>query len=155
ISPRVFDLPIVHQTADATVYRNDQVLPRARIASNLADNMIDTSAPGSSIQSLTDSGNTVTIRAVSPANGYLILADTYYPGWHALVDGTPTPIELANTAFRAVKLSAGEHVIEFRYEPASVKIGAAITIVCGVIVLIGLTVTRQASRRASAKRGRA
>lgn len=143
LSPRSLDLPIAARTLDATIYRNDQVWPRAWIASDLADFAGDLSSNKASIQSLTDSGNTVTIRAASPFDGYLILADTYYPGWQASVDGTPTPIEVANTAFRAVKLAAGDHTIEFRYEPASVKIGALITVVCGVIVLIGLAATRR------------
>ena len=73
----------------------------------------------------------------------MILADTYYPGWHASIDGVPVPIELANTAVRAVKLPAGDHVIEFRYEPDSVKIGATITLMCGLIVAIGLALSRR------------
>jgi hypothetical protein len=150
-SPRSLDLPIVYRADDVTIYRNDQALPRARIVLDLAANGRITIAPESSIKSLTDSGNTVTIRAVSPMAGYLVLADVYYPGWHAWVDGTQVPIELANTAFRAVKLTVGEHVIEFRYEPASVQTGAALTVVSGLIVLSGWILTQ----RPSAKRGRA
>jgi uncharacterized membrane protein YfhO len=147
VSPRSLDLPIVYQMGDVTIYHNDQALSRAWIAPDLASERVDTPTPESSIKSLTDSGNAVTIRAASPVGGYLILSDVYYPGWVALVDGTATPIELANTAFRAVKLTAGDHTIEFRYEPDSVKTGGAITIICGLIVLIGLTFTR---RRVSA-----
>jgi len=142
VSPRTLDLPIVYQAPDVTIYRNDQALPRAWIAPDIAANMIDLRLPESSIESLTDSGNAVTIRAVSPTAGYLILADVYYPGWQAFVDGTPASIEVANTALRAVKLSVGEHTIEFRYEPASVQIGAIITMVCGVLVLGGLIAAR-------------
>ncbi|MBP7686308.1 MAG: YfhO family protein [Thermoflexales bacterium] len=143
LSPRALDLPIVYQTPDVTVYRNEQVWPRARIVPDRTDFPDNSSVRGASIESLTDSGNTVTIRAVSPTSGYLILADVYYPGWQAWVDGTPTPIEVANTAFRAVKVAAGDHTIEFRYEPASVQIGAAITLTCGLIVLLALLLRRR------------
>jgi hypothetical protein len=144
VSPRSLDLPIVYRAPDVTIYRTDQTVPRARIGRDPADFSDVASIRGSSIESLTDSGNTVTIRAASPTDGYLILSDAYYPGWRALIDGTPTPIELANSAFRAVKLTAGAHTIEFRYEPDSVKFGAMITIGCGLIVIIGLTLTRRA-----------
>jgi uncharacterized membrane protein YfhO len=126
-----------------TIYRNDQALPRARILPDLADISGDSSVRGSSIESLTDSGNTVTIRAVSPMDAYLILADVYYPGWRASIDGVTVPIEVAAGVWRAVKLPGGAHTIEFRYDPDSVKMGAAITIMCGLIVLIGLALTQR------------
>ena len=33
--------------------------------------------------------------------GYLVLDDTYYPGWHADVDGRSAPVLASNAAFRA------------------------------------------------------
>ena len=118
VSPRELNLPIVTRTPDVTVYRNDQVLPRAWVAAQNVDlQNVSAIMPGSVIESLTDSGNTVTIRASLPQAGWLILSDTFYPGWQALVDGTPAEIVLANGAFRAVQVPAGVHTIEFRYEP--------------------------------------
>jgi uncharacterized membrane protein YfhO len=122
-----------------TIYRNVATLPRAWIAPIDADlTQVSSVLPGSSIASLTDSGNAVTIRAASPVTGWLILADAYYPGWHAAIDGDPIEIQPANAAFRAVKLPAGSHQVEFRYEPQLVKIGGWITFVCAVIVIVGL-----------------
>jgi len=46
----------------------------------------------------------------------------------ATVDGIPTPILRANYAFRAVRVPAGISVVEFRYRPRSVWLGAAITL---------------------------
>lgn len=59
--------------------------------------------------------------------GYLVVADTFYPGWRAQVDGRAAPILRANWLFRAVELPAGEHVVEMRYEPASWSVGWALT----------------------------
>ncbi len=56
-------------------------------------------------------------------DGFLILTDTYYPGWKAYIDGSESEIYPANHMFRAVKLKAGKHRILFKYEPASFKIG--------------------------------
>jgi uncharacterized membrane protein YfhO len=130
-----------------TIYRNDRALPRARIVRDLADFPGDSSVSATSIESLTDSGNTVTIRAASPTAGYLILADVYYPGWRAAIDGVSAPIEAADGVWRAVKLTSGAHTIEFRYEPDSVKIGGGITLACGLIILIGLVLMIQRRTR--------
>ena len=98
VSPRKLNLPIVTRTPDVTVYRNDRVLPRAWAAAQDIDlQNVSTIMSGSAIESLTDSGNTVTIRASLPQAGWLILSDTFYPGWQAFVDGTSAEIVLAKS----------------------------------------------------------
>ena len=96
--------------------------------------------PASLIESLTDSGNAVTIRASSPQAGWLILSDTFYPGWQVTVDGVLAEIQIANEAFRAVKYPAGTHTIEFRYEPRSVSIGLIVSLGSLVVIAAGLIV---------------
>lgn len=60
--------------------------------------------------------------------GYLLIKDAWYPGWHAWVDGSPALIERADTYFRAVYLGPGSHTVELRFEPESLKIGGAISL---------------------------
>lgn len=50
--------------------------------------------------------NRVVVRARASGNAYLILADTWYPGWKARVDGKETKIYRANYLQRAVYLDA-------------------------------------------------
>jgi Bacterial membrane protein YfhO len=69
----------------------------------------------------------VTIDTSANDEGILILADSYYPGWKALVDGREKGILRANLFFRAVPLPAGQHTVEFRYEPKSFMVGLAIS----------------------------
>lgn len=82
------------------------------------------------------SPNRVMVRAKTAANAYLILADTWYPGWRAFVDGKETEIYRANYVQRAVYLGPGEHVVEFVYFPLTFKIGLGISVaaLCGVII---------------------
>ncbi|MBI1802404.1 MAG: YfhO family protein [Chloroflexi bacterium] len=61
------------------------------------------------------------------ATGYLLIADTWYPGWRAWVDGQPAPIIRADTYFRAIYLPGGAHSVELRFEPESLRWGALIT----------------------------
>jgi uncharacterized membrane protein YfhO len=91
---------------------------------------------------LQDAANRVTIRAVLDAPGYLVLADTWYPGWRATVDGEPAEILRANYAFRAVWLEAGEHVVEMVYRPLSVIGGGAVSLAALVLLAVGLAMTR-------------
>jgi hypothetical protein len=69
-------------------------------------------------------------------NGYMVLLDSFYPGWHVWVDGKESEIVRADYAFRAVKLSPGSHKVEFRYEPKAFYAGlliACLTIVVGIV----------------------
>jgi len=73
--------------------------------------------------SLTASPNAVTIPVSLRQPGWVVLSDTYYPGWFVFVDGRPATLLHADFAFRAVAVEAGDHVVEFRYEPRSFRIG--------------------------------
>lgn len=65
----------------------------------------------------------VVVEVDAPAPGVLVLTDTWYPGWEATVDGTPTEILPANHVLRAVPITAGRHEVVFRYEPKPFVVG--------------------------------
>jgi hypothetical protein len=64
--------------------------------------------------------------------GYLVLTDTYYPGWVAEVDGQLAPIRRADLYFRAVPLEAGTHEVIFRYQPDTIRWGLIFSIVAWI-----------------------
>ena len=76
----------------------------------------------------------VIITCEAPRSGHLVLSDTYYPGWRAMVDGRPRPLLRANYAMRAVQLEAGAHEVRFRYEPGSVRLGGIVSL----LALVGV-----------------
>jgi membrane protein YfhO len=95
---------------------------------------------------------TVQLRASLNAAGILVLADSFYPGWHVYVDGKEEEVLRANLFFRGVKLTAGEHRVEFRYLPQSFRIGAMISLasILGLIVVsVVLTVKARSQRNIS------
>ena len=65
--------------------------------------------------------NDVTIEVDSDRPGILVLHDLFYPGWEARVDGASMPVLRANLLFRGVEVAAGHHVVEFSFEPLSLK----------------------------------
>lgn len=77
----------------------------------------------------------VTIKASALQQGLLVLSDHYHPGWQAYVDGQPTTIHRTNQILRGVLLSPGEHEIIFRFEPSSLRIGAFLSMI-GVVALL-------------------
>ncbi|HJP32747.1 MAG: hypothetical protein QF689_01815 [Candidatus Latescibacteria bacterium] len=74
-------------------------------------------------------------------DGYLVLSDTYAPGWLARVDGVEREILLANHTFRAVPVLAADKRVEFDYRPGTVVAGAWIS---GAAMLLWLTLCRLA-----------
>jgi hypothetical protein len=86
----------------------------------------------------------VRLEATLNGDGYVVLLDGYDPGWKATVDGRPSPVLRANMVFRAVRLGAGRHVVEFVYRPWSVTAGVAVSGLC--LLLCGLAWWRERSR---------
>jgi hypothetical protein len=73
--------------------------------------------------------------------GYLVMGDTYDPGWKAWLDGKPIRIVPANLAFRGVPItSPGRHQVVLRYEPAGWWPGVGLTVAGLVAWLIGMLV---------------
>ncbi|GAP14735.1 bacterial membrane protein YfhO [Longilinea arvoryzae] len=50
--------------------------------------------------------------------GWLTMADIWYPGWQADIDGQTVELAKANYAFRGLPLQAGRHTIIITYRPA-------------------------------------
>lgn len=83
--------------------------------------------------------------------GRFVLVEQFYPGWTAVVDGHPAGIERWGGAFQAIPVPAGEHRITFEFRPMSLRIGAAISLLAGVGLLL-LMLADGRSRRHLARR---
>jgi hypothetical protein len=53
----------------------------------------------------------------APTMAFLVLSDTYYPGWRALVDGVEKKVLRANYAFRGIQLPKGAKRVVFFFDP--------------------------------------
>jgi len=95
---------------------------------------------------ISESNNRLRLRVNSAENSFLVLSDTYFPGWKAYVDSKREKIYQANYAFRAIPLTAGRHEVEFVYDPLSFKLGTAVTLlgITGCIGIIWVTKRRGA-----------
>jgi hypothetical protein len=85
---------------------------------------------------LLEKNNELHLRVRTKENTLLVLSDTYYPGWKAVVNGREEKIYKANYNFRAIPLKAGEYEVKFIYDPISFKIGMLVSF----LTLIGVVV---------------
>ncbi len=88
--------------------------------------------------------NEVEVRVQTGEPSWLVLADTYFPGWKAFVRPvgagpeveTEVDIYRVNGNFRGVRLEEpGAWTVRFKYSPDSVKVGAFISFIAGMTVL--------------------
>lgn len=91
---------------------------------------------GAAARIVLDTPRTVEVEASLESDGLLVLADTYYPGWYASVDGERANILPTNHLFRGVRVPAGTHTVRFEYQPWSVWAGLLSSLVGAVCVLV-------------------
>lgn len=79
----------------------------------------------------------VVVETTASQPGLLLLGDLYHPGWRVTVDGQPAQLLRANHVLRGVLLPAGQHRVEFRFQPSSLRNGALLSL-AALLVLVGL-----------------
>jgi hypothetical protein len=95
----------------------------------------------------------VSVRIGETRPGVLVLADAFYPGWTAKVDGRPTPIIPVDGMFRGVEIGPGEHEVVFEFAPYALQAGAITSGITLIIVLLALRPWRNRRRRRAEKAG--
>jgi hypothetical protein len=66
----------------------------------------------------------------------LVLAEAWYPGWSATVDGIETPCVPANAWMRAVAVPAGTHRVELRFRSRLLLPGALLSLLAAVGLIV-------------------
>lgn len=149
---------LVH-SGDVKIYENLDVLPRALVvhrAEIVADDeqllarmrdpafdprqlvllsageALDASGRGEAILTRYEPEE-ISITVTSDVPGYLVVFDTFYPGWEAVVDGQPAPLLRADLTFRAVPVPSGRYQVELRYRPAMLRLGLGISAAAWVV----------------------
>ncbi|MBI4635637.1 MAG: YfhO family protein [Candidatus Rokubacteria bacterium] len=173
-SPRP-DLTLDYDGPDARIYRSDRALPRAFLVARgrcvgdavalglmwekavdyreevlLADcERAEPAGPrgnGWRAEIREYGPDRVLVLTTAEAPAYLVLTDTWFPGWRAWVDGRETSVRRADHALRAVWLATGRHEVEFRYRPASVQLGLAVSGLAACLTAVLCVVGRGGSR---------
>ncbi|MFO8001838.1 MAG: YfhO family protein [Marinilabilia sp.] len=94
-----------------------------------------------------DSGGSITLSAYepdrltynvqTPSDKIAVFSEIYYPaGWKVYIDGEEAGLKRVNYLLRGVMIPEGEHEVEFRFEPASVKKANVIAIIGGILIVL-------------------
>jgi hypothetical protein len=81
--------------------------------------------------------NSLELRVESSAPALLVVAEAWYPGWRATVNGRPAKVLPANVWMRAVQVPAGKSRVELYYVEPTLARGAAISL-CALLLLFVL-----------------
>jgi hypothetical protein len=87
-----------------------------------------------SVRLLSRAPGRLSLKALLPGDGVLVVFNSYEKGWRAELNGTALRVLPADGAFQGLRLPAGEHVVALRYRPPGLVAGVAV----GFVGLAGL-----------------
>ncbi len=90
------------------------------------------------------------LQVTTPCDGILVIAETWFPGWRAAVDGRSTPVQQVDGALQGVFVPGGTHTVDVKYRPLSVLAGACCTSIFILAALVCQFLSRRCGRQASA-----
>ncbi len=89
------------------------------------------------VDGFTSASNEIRMRVGAAEPSVLVLSQTWYPGWKALVDGKPQPILRVDYGLTGTLIGPGSHTVLFVYAPASLQRGTALT-AAALLICFGL-----------------
>ena len=122
-----WELVLLEKAGPVALYRNRNPVSRARLISQDPARLGSAQTSGA-VHFNEDGLNRVVLQTQTETDSLLVLADTFFPGWLAAVDGERTHIQPYPPVFRAVELEHGRHTVEWQYDPASFRVGLFISL---------------------------
>lgn len=81
--------------------------------------------------------NKLDYRYEATSEQLVVFSEIYYPkGWIATIDGKEQPHFGVNYILRGMVVPGGKHQIEFRFDPASYRIGNSISLASSILLLL-------------------
>jgi len=81
----------------------------------------------------------IALEPAPPAPSYVLVAENWYPDWHATVDGTPAAVLRGNYALLTVPVPAGAKRVELTFRSHAYETGRLISLLSlGVLIAVAL-----------------
>lgn len=95
------------------------------------------SAPGDTISLLSYAPDRLKYHSRSAKGGLALFSEIYFPwGWQVTIDGNPVEMGRANYTLRALQVPAGEHEIEFYFNPTSLNVTNTVGVIAVILIFI-------------------
>lgn len=88
-------------------------------------------------------GNTLSAKVILPEERMLCIAVPYSKGWDAKLNGEAIEVEQGNIMFMTMQGEAGENIIEMEYCTPGLKVGAVVTLISSIVVVLYYAVFRK------------
>ncbi|HSG07412.1 MAG TPA: hypothetical protein VLA36_03575 [Longimicrobiales bacterium] len=82
--------------------------------------------------------NRLRLAVTSDRDAVLVLADNWFPAWHATVNGVEVPVLRAYHALRAVPVPAGTHAVEMVYRAPALARNLWISLAFSSLLIVGM-----------------
>ena len=81
--------------------------------------------------------NELNYTSKNSSDGVIVFSEIYYPdGWNCYIDGKKTAYFRVNYLLRGVKVAAGNHKIDWKFEPNSYLTGSTYSLMGSIILLL-------------------
>lgn len=84
------------------------------------------------------SAHRVELEVEARDRSFLVTSETWYPGWRAFIDGAERTLVISNGAFRGLPVPEGRHSVEMRFQPVTLRQGAALSLTGMLLTGLGL-----------------
>lgn len=91
---------------------------------------------GESVVNYQANSNRIVMEVETSQDGILFIADAWFPGWKARIDGKSQEILKANYDFMAITLEKGVHEVILEYQPTSFEQGKMVSLISGSILFL-------------------
>lgn len=119
---------------DSTNLRDTAIIQEAFRNGVKAPPQYDSTA---TIQLVANKNDTVIYRTSAPTPQFAVLSEVYYDkGWNAYLDGQKTDYVKVNYVLRGISVPAGQHTIEFRFEPSAYRLGNTLVMISSIVLLL-------------------
>ena len=140
-TPDSSSTPSVIPSSPSVIPSSPSVIPSEASVSPAPEAPVTPGGTGDLIRMTSYAPNELHYQYTAATDRLAVFSEIYYPnGWHATVDGQPLELLRANWTLRAALLPAGSHEVVMTFLPDSYRIGATVSRVASLTLLLLLVV---------------
>ena len=102
--------------------------------------------PLTDVQLTRENHQQIQIKLTTPQACIAVISESWYPYWHAEVDGHAVEVLRVNCGLMGLSIGAGAHEIRLHYRPPAIYAGAGAVSLLGLLVCLGMVLTPRSKK---------